>query len=258
MSKSVKQVRHLKIVLLGDEGVGKTSIALRYTSDFFQENYKPTVGAAFHSKSSNYNGTVYNIKIWDTAGQERFKTDLFELFELFFNFQKTTKQKNEKTTKPKNNKTKKQQNQKTTKQHNKNTKKTKGLSSMYYKDCDIAILVYDITSKSTFKSIGHWERELRKNGPQDVQIAIVGNKIDLPQRSVKTKRVQMLAENKSCHFFETSAKEGTGIKHLFKKMCKKVPNQTSTEKKKKEKEQGKIIKLIAYDEKKHRKKCCRN
>ncbi|KAJ6233865.1 ras-related protein rab-5b-related [Anaeramoeba flamelloides] len=206
MSKSVKQVRHLKIVLLGDEGVGKTSIALRYTSDFFQENYKPTVGAAFHSKSSNYNGTVYNIKIWDTAGQERFKS----------------------------------------------------LSSMYYKDCDIAILVYDITSKSTFKSIGHWERELRKNGPQDVQIAIVGNKIDLPQRSVKTKRVQMLAENKSCHFFETSAKEGTGIKHLFKKMCKKVPNQTSTEKKKKEKEQGKIIKLIAYDEKKHRKKCCRN
>ena len=62
----------IKIVLVGDSGVGKSSIALRYVTDTFKTDSEGTVGASYMGKIINLNDTLVKINIWDTAGQERY------------------------------------------------------------------------------------------------------------------------------------------------------------------------------------------
>ena len=62
----------LKIVLLGETGVGKSSLAHRFTYDKFSECYEATIGAGYFEKSIATNNRLYKLCIWDTAGQERF------------------------------------------------------------------------------------------------------------------------------------------------------------------------------------------
>ena len=63
----------VKIVLLGDSGVGKTSIITRYINGKLPEVSKPTVGAAFITKQEVINGKSMELRIWDTAGQEVYR-----------------------------------------------------------------------------------------------------------------------------------------------------------------------------------------
>ena len=62
----------LKIILIGDSGVGKTNLINRYTQSYFKENMTPTIGVDFKTKNVNFNGEDFKMQIWDTAGQERF------------------------------------------------------------------------------------------------------------------------------------------------------------------------------------------
>ncbi|PAA46768.1 hypothetical protein BOX15_Mlig008977g1 [Macrostomum lignano] len=64
--------REFKIVLLGEGCVGKTSLALRYVEDKFNDKHLTTVQASFLSKKLNVSGRRVTLNIWDTAGQERF------------------------------------------------------------------------------------------------------------------------------------------------------------------------------------------
>eukprot|EP00037_Helgoeca_nana_P032807 m.415443 g.415443 ORF g.415443 m.415443 type:complete len:218 (+) comp29631_c0_seq1:247-900(+) len=63
----------LKVVLLGDSGVGKTSMMSNYVNKRFSNQYKATIGADFLTKKISIDGTVATMQIWDTAGQERFR-----------------------------------------------------------------------------------------------------------------------------------------------------------------------------------------
>ena len=62
----------VKIVLLGDAGVGKSSIVLRYVTDSFKTDADGTVGASYMGKIVNFNDRLVKLNIWDTAGQERY------------------------------------------------------------------------------------------------------------------------------------------------------------------------------------------
>lgn len=63
-----------KVVFLGASCVGKTCIVTRATSDFFDSDEVPTVGASFSTKTINCDNTRVTLRIWDTAGQERFRS----------------------------------------------------------------------------------------------------------------------------------------------------------------------------------------
>ena len=73
MSASNSTVTTRKIVLLGDQNVGKTSIALRYVEGTFSSKMTSTIGAFFLSKKINVSGNSVKLQIWDTAGEERFR-----------------------------------------------------------------------------------------------------------------------------------------------------------------------------------------
>ncbi|AET40120.1 Rab family GTPase VPS21 Ecym_5362 [Eremothecium cymbalariae DBVPG len=65
-------VASIKLVLLGEAAVGKSSIVLRFVSNDFSENKEPTIGAAFLTQRVNMGNQTIKFEIWDTAGQERF------------------------------------------------------------------------------------------------------------------------------------------------------------------------------------------
>ena len=63
----------VKVVLVGDSGVGKTNIMSKYLKNEFREDSKATVGVEFGAKQFTVEGHVIKAQIWDTAGQERYK-----------------------------------------------------------------------------------------------------------------------------------------------------------------------------------------
>ena len=64
----------LKLLLVGDEAVGKSSILLRFTDNAFSEQQPSTIGVDFKVKMLQVAGKTIKATIWDTAGQERFRT----------------------------------------------------------------------------------------------------------------------------------------------------------------------------------------
>ncbi|KYO02333.1 ras-related protein Rab-1A [Plasmodium gaboni] len=63
-----------KIILIGDSGVGKSCILLRFSDDHFTESYITTIGVDFRFRTIKVDDKIVKLQIWDTAGQERFRT----------------------------------------------------------------------------------------------------------------------------------------------------------------------------------------
>lgn len=64
----------LKILVIGESGVGKSSLLLRFTDDHFDPDQAVTIGVDFKVKTLTVEGNKTKLAIWDTAGQERFRT----------------------------------------------------------------------------------------------------------------------------------------------------------------------------------------
>ena len=64
----------LKIVLVGDSGVGKSNIISKYTKNEFNYESKTTIGVEFATKVITLDSKTVKVQIWDTAGQERYRS----------------------------------------------------------------------------------------------------------------------------------------------------------------------------------------
>ena len=73
ISNFEKEYYKLKLIVIGDSGVGKTNIIKRYISNTFTIDTKSTVGVEFFTKTFKINEDILKLEIWDTAGQERYK-----------------------------------------------------------------------------------------------------------------------------------------------------------------------------------------
>ncbi|ODM93857.1 Ras-related protein Rab-18-B [Orchesella cincta] len=74
MASSDEILTTLKILIIGQSGVGKSSLLLRFTDDIFDPDQPATIGVDFKVKTLSIDGNLVKLAIWDTAGQERFRT----------------------------------------------------------------------------------------------------------------------------------------------------------------------------------------
>eukprot|EP00301_Raphidiophrys_heterophryoidea_P019465 c4401_g1_i1.p1 GENE.c4401_g1_i1~~c4401_g1_i1.p1 ORF type:complete len:211 (+),score=41.55 c4401_g1_i1:61-633(+) len=166
------ETREVKVVLLGDAGVGKSSLVLRFVSNHFKEYSESTIGASFMSKTIVVNDTAIKFQIWDTAGQEKYHS----------------------------------------------------LAPMYYRGSAAAIVVYDITRKESFQTLKNWVQELQALGPENIVIALAGNKVDREQeREVQTSTAEQYAREINALYIETSAKNDTNVYSLFEQITHRLP-----------------------------------
>ena len=71
----------IKCILLGESGVGKTALALKYFENTFcVDDNNPTIGVDFHTKLLTISDKEYKLQVWDTAGQERFHSIIKSYF----------------------------------------------------------------------------------------------------------------------------------------------------------------------------------
>uniref|UniRef100_A0A8I5MVJ3 RAB31, member RAS onco family n=1 Tax=Papio anubis TaxID=9555 RepID=A0A8I5MVJ3_PAPAN len=165
----VERRAELKVCLLGDTGVGKSSIVCRFVQDHFDHNISPTIGASFMTKTVPCGNELHKFLIWDTAGQERFHS----------------------------------------------------LAPMYYRGSAAAVIVYDITKQDSFYTLKKWVKELKEHGPENIVMAIAGNKCDLSDiREVPLKDAKEYAESIGAIVVETSAKNAINIEELFQGISK--------------------------------------
>ena len=161
-------LKKYKLVFIGDQSVGKTSIISRFMYDTFDTHYASTIGIDFVSKSVPIDRGTVRLQLWDTAGQERFRS----------------------------------------------------LIPAYIRDSQVAVVVFDITSRASFDSTTTWIADVRAQRGNDVIIVLVGNKTDLvSQREVSAAEIEQRANEQEIMFIETSAKEGFNIKLLFRRLA---------------------------------------
>ncbi|MBY9008119.1 MAG: GTP-binding protein [Candidatus Lokiarchaeota archaeon] len=65
-----------KLIILGDKGVGKTTLTYRYVTGLFRENLKQTIGIDIFSKFVEFEDKLFKFQIWDFGGEERFRSIL--------------------------------------------------------------------------------------------------------------------------------------------------------------------------------------
>ncbi|CDI79417.1 GTP-binding nuclear protein ran/tc4, putative [Eimeria acervulina] len=118
------QAPEFKLILVGDGGVGKTTLVKRHLTGEFEKKYIPTLGVEVRPLrfSTNFGPIVFNV--WDTAGQEKFG----------------------------------------------------GLRDGYYIKGQCAIMMFDVTSRITYRNIPNWHRDIVRVC-ENIPIVLVGNKV---------------------------------------------------------------------------------
>ncbi|KAK8675201.1 hypothetical protein V6N13_033271 [Hibiscus sabdariffa] len=101
----------------------------------------------------------------------------------------------------------------------------RAVTSAYYRGAVGALLVYDISRRQTFDSIGRWLNELQTHSDMNVVTILVGNKSDLKDsREVSTSEGKELAEEQGLFFMETSALDSSNVAAAFQTVVKEIYN----------------------------------
>ncbi|KAJ6819835.1 ras-related protein RABA5a [Iris pallida] len=99
----------------------------------------------------------------------------------------------------------------------------RAVTSAYYRGAVGALVVYDISRRQTFDSIGRWLNELHTHSDMNVVTILVGNKTDLKDaREVSTDEGQALAEAQGLFFMETSALDSSNVTAAFQTVVKEI------------------------------------
>jgi small GTP-binding protein len=105
----------------------------------------------------------------------------------------------------------------------------KSVSRAYFRNAVGAVLVYDITSDSTFDDLGNWLNDLQQLCNPNAYILLIGNKTDLEgERRVGTEQARDFAERNKLEYLETSALSGTNVTEAFTRLAFAVAKKVSS------------------------------
>ncbi|CAN0923163.1 Ras-related protein RABA5d [Linum grandiflorum] len=104
----------------------------------------------------------------------------------------------------------------------------RAVTSAYYRGAVGALIVYDISRRTTFESVGRWLDELTTHSDTTVARMLVGNKCDLENiRAVSVEEGKSLAEQEGLFFMETSALDSTNVKKAFELVIREIYSNVS-------------------------------
>ena len=152
-----------KVVVVGDQAVGKTSTIRRFVDDSFKDNYLPTLGFEISVKTLPIQGQIMVFSIWDIAGQQCFDP----------------------------------------------------MRLQYYAGGHGFLMMFNLAVRGTLKNLDNWIVDIQQTCP-GAPIVIVGNKSDLPDRTVTDEDLEAkVAEFGAVGSILTSAKTGEGVVEAF-------------------------------------------
>jgi len=178
-----------KVILLGNPGVGKTSLLARYVDGVFSDEYKQTIGANFLIKEIelrhiidklNLNPQIkedikakgFNLYFWDVGGQQD---------KLF-------------------------------------------VTEYYFLQAVGAMVVFNVDRRETFDDIDFWISKMKELSG-DIPFILIGNKIDLEdKREVSTEELKVKADKYGVKYFETSAKLNESVDAAFEDLSVQILN----------------------------------
>jgi small GTP-binding protein len=161
----------VKIIFVGDTGVGKSSILTSFTENSFYPDYNATIGVDFRFRKVIVRNQRIKLQMWDTAGHERYRS----------------------------------------------------ITTGYYRGSHIMCLIYDITSRESFRNLKHWMDDIYKHGFLPLLFVVLGNKCDKESfRQVSQEEAGEFAAKYGAALFETSAKTHKNLEEAFHTMASYV------------------------------------
>jgi Ras-related protein Rab-1A len=98
----------------------------------------------------------------------------------------------------------------------------KTITSAYYRGAHAIIMLYDVTSETSFNHVNDWLNDVSRYAQEETCMLLVGNKCDLPNRVVPTDKAKEYADSLNMPHMETSAKESTNVDKAFMLLTKKL------------------------------------
>lgn len=136
----------------------------------------------------------------------------------------------------------------------------RAVTKQYYRGADAAIVIFDLTEQNTFNDLKKWLKDIKNCGDKNIQILIVGNKLDLVgKRKVTQSQAMNFCEDNGYKYIEASAKDGTNVLRIFEEVTSDLANRHQKQKEKEINEKYKMKTLEIMDnnvDEKNKKGCC--
>ncbi|MCJ1351498.1 MAG: hypothetical protein MMC33_001482 [Icmadophila ericetorum] len=189
----------VKLVLLGEAAVGKSSLVLRFVNNDFQENKEPTIGAAFLTQKCSLPTRTIKFEIWDTAGQERFAS----LAPMYYRNAASALVVYD-LTKPTS------------------LIKAKHWVAELQRQASPGIVIALVGNKLDLTSEGEGGGEAPA-APATAEDGSADEAVEGDARKIGTKEARDYAEEEGLLFFETSAKTGANVQEVFTAIANAIP-----------------------------------
>lgn len=164
--------RTYKVLVVGDGGVGKSTLIHRHVTGEFESKYIATMGVEVHPLTFSTTDGNLTLNLWDCAGQEKFR----------------------------------------------------GLDKGYYIGADAAILMFDVTSRTTYNNLEFWYNRIREICPY-IPIVLCGSKVDCKDRKVKPRQITFHREHK-LQYYDVSARSNYNFEKPFLYLMRKLTNNS--------------------------------
>ncbi|EDR30177.1 hypothetical protein, conserved [Entamoeba dispar SAW760] len=153
-----------KVLMVGDEGVGKTCLVKQFINKKNKEDGKSNI---CYTKIINISGDDIVLQVWDFESKQQDSM----------------------------------------------------MSRSYYEGCNVVIVVFDISDRTTYESVKGWLKDVGYYAPKDIIKYLVGNKTDLAaNRIVSSQEAEDLAKREGFEYIETSAKSNNNVDELFQQI----------------------------------------
>lgn len=247
----------MKIIMVGDSGVGKSALLKAFMGEEFTKHYVSTIGVDFEIKQMTIHDKKVHLQI---VSGTRPSVRLVRIPALGPPAPwPPARPPHSSTAHPRSHRCSR------TQWDTAGQERFRTITTSYYRSSDAILLVLDVTDKNSFRNIDAWLEDVRAYARKGVDIMLVGNKVDLEaQRVIDFQEAKAFADENFLPYMETSAKTGFNVEKAFNLLALEALQAKMAEKDRVDEESGgaggsggvRGVALGADDSAAKKKQCC--